>query len=114
MWSNTNANHLELFKLIFFTFSCYFLFVISVTFLREQISCLNEWTEFDLKRSEHKTEFCFLIPRAGDKIEVVYTRLLLQQGAGPTAFPLVIGGEAKNGVQGTFMMLCSAGFGMLS
>lgn len=56
MWSNADANHLGLFKLLFFTFSCYFLFIISATFLREQISCLSEWMGFDLKQSGHKTE----------------------------------------------------------
>lgn len=77
---------------------------------------MNGWNLISSKvsRRQKDSSFCFLHPRAGDKIEVVYTRLLPQQGAGPTAFPLVIGGEARNGVQGTFTVLCSAGFGMLS
>lgn len=76
---------------------------------------MNGWdlTSSKVGTRQKDSSFRFLLPRAGDKIEAVYARLLPQQRAGPAAFPLVIGGEGRNGAQGTFTVLCSAGFGML-
>lgn len=76
---------------------------------------MNGWdlTSSKVGTRQKDSSFCFLLPRAGDKIEAVYARLLPQQRAGPAAFPVVIGGEGRNGAQGTFTVLCSAGFGML-
>lgn len=116
MWSNADANHLELFKLLFFTFSCYFLFIISATFLREQISCLSEWMGFDLKQSGHKTErfLVSLFTSKGWRWNWGCVRKAFTPAASwASSIPSVKGGEGRNGAQGTFTALCSAGFGML-
>lgn len=52
---------------------------------------MNGWdlTSSKVGTRQKDSSFRFLLPRAGDKIEAVYTRLLPQQRAGPAAFPLL-------------------------